>query len=261
MSQTPYPNFAGMNSDQIAEEIYRMSTETTPWSPNTLDRKSRKVIEQLPAMANSNLLSDEQKLEILSRCSHSVLDDTYNRHVALFGLPQVPAAMILESHEPDVVGQGAFFGLPQVPAAESYRPDVVEQGTFFGLPQPPVPAAITAASHEPDVFEQGTFFGLPQPPVPAAITAKGHRPDVVEQEADVLDQDTYVPVIDVKEPTRDPNAAPPIYPPYASRFITSEQARLHCKRVRIPPKSDATDIDRVKRYGRMWALRLTTSLC
>jgi hypothetical protein len=238
-----------------------MSTETTPWSPNTLDRKSRKVIEQLPAMANSNLLSDEQKLEILSRCSHSVLDDTYNRHVALFGLPQVPAAMILESHEPDVVGQGAFFGLPQVPAAESYRPDVVEQGTFFCLPQPPVPAAITAASHEPDVFEQGTFFGLPQPPVPAAITAEGHRPDVVEQEADVLDQDTYVPVIDVKEPTRDPNAAPPIYPPYASRFITSEQARLHRKRVRIPPKSDATDIDRVKRYGRMWALRLTTSLC
>jgi hypothetical protein len=237
MSQTPYPNFAGMNSDQIAEEIYRMSTETTPWSPNTLDRKSRKVIEQLPAMANSNLLSDEQKLEILSRCSHSVLDDTYNRHVALFGLPQVPAAMILESHEPDVVGQGAFFGLPQVPAA------------------------ITAEGHRPDVLEQGTFFGLPQPPVPAAITAEGHRPDVVEQEADVLDQDTYVPVIDVKEPTRDPNAAPPIYPPYASRFITSEQARLHRKRVRIPPKSDATDIDRVKRYGRTWALRLTTSLC
>jgi hypothetical protein len=250
-----------MNSDQIAEEIYRMSTETTPWSPNTLELKSRKVIEQLPAMANSNLLSDEQKLDILSRCSHSVLDDTYNRHVALFGLPQVPAGMILESHEPDVVGQGAFFGLPQVPAAESYRPDVVGQGAFFGLPQPPVPAAITAASHEPGVLEQGTFFSLPQPPVPAAITAEGHRPDVVEQEADILDQDTYVPVIDVNEPTRDPNAAPPIYPPYASRFITSEQARLHRKRVRIPPKSDATDIDRVKRYGRTWALRLTTSLC
>jgi hypothetical protein len=239
MSQTPYPNFAGMNSDQIAEEIYRMSTETTPWSPNTLDRKSRKVIEQLPAMANSNLLSDEQKLEILSRCSHSVLDDTYNRHVALFGLPQVPPAMILESHEPDVVGQGAFFGLPQ----------------------PPVPAAITAEGHRPDVVGQGAFFGMPQPSVPAAITAASHEPDVLEQAADVLDQDTYVPVIDIREPTRDPNAAPPIYPPYASRFITSEQARLHRKRVRLPPKSDATDIDRVKRYGRTWALRLTTSLC
>tara|TARA_R110002003_G_scaffold73_14_gene6931 strand:+ start:10742 stop:11455 length:714 start_codon:yes stop_codon:yes gene_type:complete len=237
MSQTPYPNFAGMNSDQIAEEIYRMSTDTTAWSPNTLDRKSRKVIEQLPAMANSDLLSDEQKLEILSRCSHSVLDDTYNRHVALFGLPQVPAGMILESHEPDVVGQGAFFGLPQVPAA------------------------ITAEGHRPDVVGQGAFFGMPQPSVPAAITAASHEPDVLEQAADVLDQDTYVPVIDIREPTRDPNAAPPIYPPYASRFITSEQARLHRKRVRLPPKSDATDIDRVKRYGRTWALRLTTSLC
>jgi hypothetical protein len=179
-----------------------MSTETTTWSPNTLDLKSRKVIEQLPAMANSNLLSHEQKLEILSRCSHSVLDDTYSRHVAYFGLPQPPAAMTLESN----------------------IPDVVEQDTFFGLPQ--VPAAIIMESHEPDVLEQ----------------------------------DTYVPVIDVQEPSGDPNAPPPIYPPYAGRFITSEQARLHRKRTRVPPKSDATDIDRVKRYGRTWALRLTTSL-
>ncbi|KAF2034437.1 hypothetical protein EK21DRAFT_49483, partial [Setomelanomma holmii] len=51
------------------------------------------------------------------------------------------------------------------------------------------------------------------------------------------------------------SAPTPIYPAYAGRFTTSEQARQHRKRSRVPPKSQAPDIERVKRYGRQYWVR------
>jgi hypothetical protein len=69
-----------------------------------------------------------------------------------------------------------------------------------------------------------------------------------------LSEETYKPTCDCVEPPPDPNAPLPIYAPYAGLFATSEAAKRHRKRIRVAPKSQAPDVDRVKRYGRKLAV-------
>jgi hypothetical protein len=72
-----------------------------------------------------------------------------------------------------------------------------------------------------------------------------------------LNEETYSPLVVHDYPTPEPTAPLPIYPAYARHFTTSEQARSHRKRIRLPPKSQAPDVERVKRFGR----KSTSSLC
>jgi len=65
-----------------------------------------------------------------------------------------------------------------------------------------------------------------------------------------LSEGTYQPLVRYTVPCPAPNAPRPIYGAYVGHFSTSEEAKRHRKRIRVPPKSQAADVERVKRYGR-----------
>ncbi|KAL1796974.1 hypothetical protein ACET3X_005514 [Alternaria dauci] len=79
--------------------------------------------------------------------------------------------------------------------------------------------------------------------------------------ADLDDDNNYEPIAWEETPEADANAPPPppgpqpIYPAYTGKFQSGPDARAYRKRNRIAPKSLATDVDRVKRYGRTYWVR------
>jgi hypothetical protein len=104
-------------------------------------------------------------------------------------------------------------------------------------------ALLTQLSHEElnRLYEhQIAFYGLHPPSTQRRLS---DRPQDLSEE-------TYEPTNDCVEPPPDPNAPLPIYAPYAGLFATSEAAKRHRKRIRVAPKSQAPDVERVKRYGR-----------
>jgi hypothetical protein len=70
-------------------------------------------------------------------------------------------------------------------------------------------------------------------------------------------EETYLPLTKDAMASPNPSAPPPIYPAYVGHFTTSEQARRYRKRARLPPKSHALDVERVRRYGRKSRPNLT----
>jgi hypothetical protein len=98
----------------------------------------------------------------------------------------------------------------------------------------------------------------PPPPPPRALLAP--RPEHPEQQMLLpspsypvefgLTEDNYLPLIHHEESSNNPDDPAPIYPAFMGYFQSGEEARRHRRRARIPPKSGAPDVDRVKRYGR-----------
>ena len=88
---------------------------------------------------------------------------------------------------------------------------------------------------------------------PPQVLASTTRP----QSFDSISEDTYLPLAEHIVPSPNPEAPPPIYPGYAGHFTTSEQARRYRKRARLPPKAQAPDVARVRRYGRKSSCNLT----
>jgi hypothetical protein len=72
---------------------------------------------------------------------------------------------------------------------------------------------------------------------------------------DNVTEDTYLPLDPDNEAPVDPQAPPPLYPAYTGHFQSAQAASTYRKRTRVAPKSNASDIDRVKCYGRKY-LRL-----
>jgi hypothetical protein len=72
--------------------------------------------------------------------------------------------------------------------------------------------------------------------------------------SNILTEDTYLPLDsnDDNSSAPDPRAPRPLYPAYTTHFRTAQAARTYRKRTRVAPKSNAPDIDRVKRYGRKY---------
>lgn len=68
----------------------------------------------------------------------------------------------------------------------------------------------------------------------------------------------YQPLIDKQyEHLPGSEALQPIYPAYTGYFQTSTEAKRHRKRTRIAPKSNASDVQRVKQHGRAhWVQRI-----
>ncbi|KAG9187819.1 hypothetical protein G6011_05690 [Alternaria panax] len=96
---------------------------------------------------------------------------------------------------------------------------------------------------------------------PSVIPAAG--PTTVLSGA-LLDENNYAPIAWEPQPAVDPNAPPPprpLYPAYTGRFQSGPAARAYRKRNRIAPKSHASDVERVKRHGRMyWVRRIYESM-
>jgi hypothetical protein len=69
---------------------------------------------------------------------------------------------------------------------------------------------------------------------------------------DNVTEDTYLPLDPNNGSSPDPRAPRPLYPAYTGHFRTAQAASTHRKRTRVAPKSNAPDIDRVKRYGRKY---------
>ncbi|KAH7078586.1 hypothetical protein FB567DRAFT_450203 [Paraphoma chrysanthemicola] len=80
---------------------------------------------------------------------------------------------------------------------------------------------------------------------PFAPYERAHTPEPPQEEP-------YAPLVDISILNPAPNDIPPIYPAYAAMFTTSEEAREHRKRIRVAPKTQLTDLERVKRYGRQY---------
>jgi hypothetical protein len=68
--------------------------------------------------------------------------------------------------------------------------------------------------------------------------------------SDGLTEENYVPQIENEMPEPAANAPLSAHPPFSGLFSTKEQAKRHRKRVRVPRKDNAPDVERVKRYGR-----------
>ncbi|KAI4637477.1 hypothetical protein J4E83_000293 [Alternaria metachromatica] len=102
----------------------------------------------------------------------------------------------------------------------------------------------------------------PRAPVPeGALTEDNYLPIPWEPE---VDEDGYeiIPIeFQALEP--DPEYPPfqPIYPAFSGRFKTGAAARAYRKRARVPKKGPAPDVERVKKYGRMyWVRRIYDSI-
>jgi hypothetical protein len=67
---------------------------------------------------------------------------------------------------------------------------------------------------------------------------------------DGLTEENYVPGIENEMLEPVPDAPLSAHPPFQGLFSTRQQAMRHRKRVRVLPKNKATDVDRVKRFGR-----------
>jgi hypothetical protein len=99
-------------------------------------------------------------------------------------------------------------------------------------PPPPPPRRALLAPHP--VVEKRPML-LPSSPYPVEFG---------------LTEDNYVPLVQHEETFTDPAAPAPIYPAFTGYFRTGGEARQHRRRARMPAKSGAPDVDRVKRYGR-----------
>jgi hypothetical protein len=109
---------------------------------------------------------------------------------------------------------------------------------------------------------EGPFLPSPSPPPTSAprsrsapsrsVPASEHTlsPPAYYASEPGLTEANYLPLIEHDESSTDPSAPAPLYPAYAGHFQSAEHARRHRKRSRMPPKSGAPDVDRVKRYGR-----------
>jgi hypothetical protein len=83
-----------------------------------------------------------------------------------------------------------------------------------------------------------------------ALTAQNYRPSAWEPELErAINPNT---TLDISTPNSSPPPPPPhpIYPPFTGRFKDAAAARSFRKCSRLAPKSQATDIERVKLYGR-----------
>jgi hypothetical protein len=91
------------------------------------------------------------------------------------------------------------------------------------------------------------FYGLPRRrSAPGALSA----PEAPSCAPGELSEGTYRPLVRYTVPSPVPGAPRPIYGAYVGYFATSADARRHRKRIRVPPKSQAPDVERVKRFGR-----------
>ncbi|KAF1947253.1 hypothetical protein EJ02DRAFT_334409 [Clathrospora elynae] len=77
----------------------------------------------------------------------------------------------------------------------------------------------------------------------------------VPSNTETLNEDNYMPLDPYDEPSPDPQARRPLYPMYGGHFQTAQAAKTHRKRTRVAPKSNAPDVERVKRYGRQYWVR------
>jgi hypothetical protein len=71
-----------------------------------------------------------------------------------------------------------------------------------------------------------------------------------------LNEDNYTPKEQHDHSFVEPNAPQPVYPMFVGHFKSGSEARKFRKRVRYPPKTNASDVQRVKRYGRTSSLFL-----
>ncbi|KAI4713377.1 hypothetical protein J4E89_002357 [Alternaria sp. Ai002NY15] len=100
----------------------------------------------------------------------------------------------------------------------------------------------------------------PRAPVPeGALTEDNYLPIPWEPE---VDEDGYeITPIEFDAPEPDPSDPQPIYPAFSGRFKTGAAARAYRKRARVPKKGPAPDVERVKKYGRMyWVRRIYDSI-
>ncbi|KAI4653909.1 hypothetical protein J4E93_001677 [Alternaria ventricosa] len=97
------------------------------------------------------------------------------------------------------------------------------------------------------------------PVLEGALTEDNYLPIPWEPE---VDEDGYEIIpIEFDAPEPDPSDPQPIYPAFSGRFKTGAAARAYRKRARVPKKGPAPDVERVKKYGRMyWVRRIYDSI-
>lgn len=184
------------------------------------------MYKRVRAMANFPGLEQEKKFMLLEKLPEVVLDGVYAEHMAVSGL-KVGVCGVEEDSGRQSAGGQQDFGKPS--------------GRLPSGRQPPIP--------QPHPVVKKSKVGVPfvqQPfvPSPASVAAS------LSPQPDMLTEQTYKPLVNISEFDTDPKGLQPIYPAYAGTFTTSKDAKDFRKRMRVPPKNLATDLERVKRYGR-----------
>jgi hypothetical protein len=107
------------------------------------------------------------------------------------------------------------------------------------------------------IIKPGDGPMLPSPSPPGSPTRSEHDSQrTLSPFADEpnLNEDNYLPNIQHEHSFADPTAAQPVYPAFGGHFRSGAEARRHRRRARYPPKTGASDVERVKRYGRKFFL-------
>jgi hypothetical protein len=78
------------------------------------------------------------------------------------------------------------------------------------------------------------------------------RSYTIPSATDNITEDNYLPLDPNDGASPYPHAPPPLYPAYTGHFRTAQAASTYRKRTRVAPKSNAPDVERVKRYGRTY---------
>jgi hypothetical protein len=103
------------------------------------------------------------------------------------------------------------------------------------------------------IIKPGDGPMVPSPSPPGSPTRSEHDSQrTLSPFADEpnLNEDNYLPNIQHEHSFADPTAPQPVYPAFVGHFRSGTEARRHRRRARYPPKTGASDVERVKRCGR-----------
>ncbi|CAN9280798.1 unnamed protein product [Alternaria alternata] len=165
--------------------------------------------------------------------------------------PQIVAARILSGALSPGQQAGAIGRMSELDMDKMYHDLMRSHGFRPVSSSAPTATLLDDVAAVPSNMPSGT---------PSAIPVTG--PTTIPSET--LNENNYTPIAWKPQPDVDPNAPPPpqpIYPAYTGQFQSGPAARAYRKRNRIAPKSLASDVERVKRYGRMyWVRRIYESM-
>jgi hypothetical protein len=96
----------------------------------------------------------------------------------------------------------------------------------------------------------GPILPSPSPPGSPARSEHDSQRTLSPFNEPNLNEDNYLPNIQHDPSFMDPTAPQPVYPEFVGHFRSGAEARRHRRRARYPPKTGASDVERVKRHGR-----------
>lgn len=176
------------------------------------------------------------------------------------GAVSPPPAVALEPNLQQFLGFNNAISTAPPPPPATLEPNLEQPFQFddtVGISSSPSPAASSVCSEANSGGSAAGFLNTLNDAGVAMLQAQLNNAPGPSSTSNY----TPNPVVICYEPESPPDSQS-LYPRLTrSRFRTSAEAKAHRKRARIPPKSQASDVDRVKNFGRdYWVCRIFNAM-